>query len=399
MDNQSRYTEALKNFVQDHLHEDPALLLFKYQGKTDFDLKEAVQQISARQKAKAKLPSWAANPEIIFPQPVSVEQCSSEETAKFKAELVSGSTFLDLTTGFGIDAFYIGRNFKNVLCFELQTDLAAIVKANFQLLEPYKFDVRVGDGIEYLKNTSDRFDLIYVDPARRGSQNQKLYKLADCEPDVVSLWPLLTAKSHLILIKASPILDIKGVIQELPDIHKICVVAVKNEVKEILLLRKKNGLSNPPEITCVNLSDSKSFFFEFNFQQEEQAVVSFGEVGKYLIEPFSAILKAGAFKLFANRFDLKKLHPNSHLYTTSSFKDDIMGRVFEVISEIKADKKSIKSIFPTGKVNVITRNYSIKADELKRKFNLKDGGEDFLIGTKVGEKFRLFHVRRLEKNS
>ena len=393
MDFKSLHTEALKKFVQDHLQEDPALLLFKYQGKTDFDMKTAVQQISARQKAKKKLPTWTANLDIIFPEGISVEQCSSEETAKFKTEIVSGTSFLDMTGGFGVDTFFIGQHFDTVTYFERNESLAAIVEQNFELLQPNKFAVHSGDAIPFLQNTQQYFDLIYLDPARRGDQNQKLYKFSDCEPDVIELWDLMTKKSNQILVKASPILDIKGALKELPLIQKIWVLSVKNEVKEILLYWSKTKAEKEPQIICTDLTPEGRQNFAFTYEEEEAANATFGEVGRYLIEPNASLLKAGAFKSFSERFQLKKLNPNSHLYTTNVLDREIPGRIFEVIEEVKVDKKEFKKKFPKGIVNVITRNYSLKAEAFKKKFNLKDGGEEFLIGTKEGEKYRVYHCK------
>jgi 16S rRNA G966 N2-methylase RsmD len=394
LDFKSLHTEALKKFVQDHLQEDPALLLFKYQGKTDFDMKTAVQQISARQKAKKKLPTWTANLDIIFPEGISVEQCSSEETAKFKTEIVSGTSFLDMTGGFGVDTFFIGQHFDTVTYFERNESLTAIVEQNFELLQPNKFAVHSGDAIPFLQNTQQYFDLIYLDPARRGDQNQKLYKFSDCEPDVIELWDLMTKKSNQILVKASPILDIKGALKELPLIQKIWVLSVKNEVKEILLYWSKTKAEKEPQIICTDLTPEGRQTFAFTYEEEKAANATFGEVGRYLIEPNASLLKAGAFKNFSERFQLKKLNPNSHLYTTNNVLDrEIPGRIFEVIEEVKVDKKEFKKKFPKGIVNVITRNYSLKAEAFKKKFNLKDGGEEFLIGTKEGEKYRVYHCK------
>ena len=393
MDFKSLHTEALKKFVQDHLQEDPALLLFKYQGKTDFDMKTAVQQISARQKAKKKLPTWTANLDIIFPEGISVEQCSSEETAKFKTEIVSGTSFLDMTGGFGVDTFFIGQHFDTVTYFERNESLTAIVEQNFELLQPNKFAVHSGDAIPFLQNTQQYFDLIYLDPARRGDQNQKLYKFSDCEPDVIELWDLMTKKSNQILVKASPILDIKGALKELPLIQKIWVLSVKNEVKEILLYWSKTKAEKEPQIICTDLTPEGRQTFAFTYEEEKAANATFGEVGRYLIEPNASLLKAGAFKNFSERFQLKKLNPNSHLYTTNVLDREIPGRIFEVIEEVKVDKKEFKKKFPKGIVNVITRNYSLKAEAFKKKFNLKDGGEEFLIGTKEGEKYRVYHCK------
>ncbi len=393
-----------RQFVQDHLSEDPALLLFKYQGKVNFELKAAVQQISARQKAGKKLPEWTANPAVIFPASISLEQSSSEVTAKHKAENQSGSLMIDLTGGFGVDSFYLSKAYDKAIYCERQPELFQISKHNLEQLEPSKglkplegvsskFEFFEGDGLEFLAKTKLYFDLIYADPARRGMGNQKLYKLQDCEPDIVSSWQLLKQKADKILLKVSPMLDLTQAWNELPDIQKITVVSVKNEVKEVLLFWKKNEDGNAKKVEVVDL-ESNFPRFEFEPKEEENAESKFGEGEKYLVEPLSGILKAGAFSLFGERFGLLKLDKNSHLYTGDVIPDEIPARVFEVIREISPRKQEIKSLFPSGKANVICRNYVTGAEELKKKLGLKDGGEDFLIATKTGSGYMVFWCKR-----
>ncbi|WP_040478812.1 THUMP-like domain-containing protein [Mariniradius saccharolyticus] len=388
--NQSTYTESVKKFVQDHLREDPAQLLFRYSGKVDFDLKFAVQQIQARQKAKSKLPTWVANLDIVFPASLSLEQASSEETAKFKSKLGHGQVMIDLTGGFGVDTFFLSKHFEQAIYCERNAQLADTVRHNFNLMVPGKLEVVTGDSLEFFAKSDRVFDLTYVDPARRGDQNQKLYKLADCEPDVVGHWNLLRSKSKSILIKSSPMLDIKQAISEIPDIQQIWVVSVKNEVKEVLLFWERDASKVDRVIRAVDLPANAATEFSFTFEEEETSESIFGVVGKFLVEPNAAILKAGAFRSFGKRFGLKKLHPNSHLYTCDGLQGEMPGRVFEIKEEIKDPKKQLKLLFPDGKVNVITRNYALSADELKKKYRLSDGGDSFLIGTKVGRGYVLY---------
>jgi 16S rRNA G966 N2-methylase RsmD len=389
----SQYHRAdLRQFVQDHLNEDPALLLFKFQGKTDFDLKAAVQQISARQKAKKKLSSWASNSELIFPASISLEQSSSEDTAEFKSKGRSGQLMIDLTGGFGVDSFYLSKGFEQAIYCEQQPELAQIVTHNLEILASGKFQIETGDGVEFLSKSEDHFELIYADPARRGDSNQKLYRLEDCQPNVVAAWELMKSKSDSILLKLSPMLDISQALEELPEIQKVQIISVKNEVKELLLSWEKKNSFDAMEIEAVELG-KETHRFSYTPQEEIDAVSTFGEAEKYLIEPYSGILKAGAFKTFGNRFELKKLHVNSHLYTTSQLGAHIPGRVFEILEEINPKKNELKKRFPTGKVNVITRNYASGSDAFKKKFGLKDGGEDFLIGTKTESGFAIFWCR------
>ena len=383
------YRADFKQFVQDHLNEDPALLLFKYQGKTDFDLKAAVQQITARQKAKKKLPTWALNPDLIFPPSISLEQSSSEETAKFKSKGHSGKIMIDLTGGFAVDSFHLSERFEKAVYCEQQEELAHIAFHNLGTLAPDKFQIEIGDGLDFLAKSKKHFDLIYADPGRRGNSNQKLYKLEDCQPNVVAAWELMKNKSNSILLKLSPMLDISQALEELPEIQKVQVISVKNEVKELLLLWNKERKQDSLEIEAIDLGKQISSF-SFTRNEEIEAKANFGEAEKYLIEPYSGILKAGAFKTFGNRVELKKLETNSHLYTAAKANPAIPGRIFEVLEEIHPKKAELKKRFPSGKVNVITRNYASGPDTFKKKFGLKDGGDDFLIGTKTGSGFKVF---------
>lgn len=389
------HSTEFKQFVQDHLNEDPALLLFKYQGKVGFDLKAAVQQIASRQKAAKKLPAWSKNLSLLFPGSISVEQSSSEQTAAFKSIGRRGDWMIDLTGGFGVDGHHLSQGFQKGVYCEHQPELFQISRHNLNALNPGKFDFIEGDGLDYLRKTTQHFDLIYADPARRGTGNQKLYKLQDCEPNVVDAWPLLRSKSDSILLKASPMLDIAQAWSELPEIQKITVVSVRNEVKELLLHWEKTNEGAPKMIAVVDL-ESELPPFEFEPSAEEQARSQFAEAGKYLIEPLAGILKAGAFNLFGQRFNLKKLDRNSHLYTSETFLTEIPGRVFEVFQEISPKKQEIQTFFPSGKANVICRNYVSGAEELKKKLGLKDGGEDYLIGTQTATGFKLYGCKRIQ---
>jgi 16S rRNA G966 N2-methylase RsmD len=389
------YTESVKEFVQDHLEDDPFRLFLLLRGKIDVDLKLAVDQIQARQKAQKKLPTWSRNFSLFFPEGISVEQASSEDTAQFKSDLVHGNSFIDLTGGFGVDTYFIGRNFKKATYCERDEKLVEIFRHNMEMLGENKFNTFLGDSLQFISETDQHFDLVFVDPARRGEQNQKLYKLADCEPDIVGKWEQLKNKGNTILIKASPMLDLKQAILDLADIQKIWVVSVKNEVKEVLLLWEKEKPSKERIIHCVDLNPKGKNEFIFSFESEEKASNTYSEVKSFIIEPLAPLLKAGAFRSFGERFGLGKLHPNSHLYTSDSFSEDIPGRVFEVIRELVQPKKELKEYFPSGKVNVIARNFALSPDEIKKKFRLKDGGDDYLIATKVGERYRVFYCRRI----
>ncbi|MGY6522438.1 MAG: THUMP-like domain-containing protein [Mongoliitalea sp.] len=401
MDFSQEHIANIQAFVQDHLMEDPAHLLLSYSGKVDFDLKFAVQQIQARQKAKSKIPSWYTNKSLLFPVSLSMEQASSEETANFKASLIKGKTFVDLTGGLGIDSYFIGKNFLKATYCERNEELFEITQHNLEKLSPTHFDCINDDSMDWLQSQSNSFDWIFVDPARRGNANQKLYKLSDCEPNVVDHGELLFEKGRQVMIKASPMLDIKQAIKELPYIRQVIVVDVRNEVKEILLIGEKNSDQHSIQISCVSLHPSfenGQRKFDFTFEEEHESFATVGPAEKYLIEPQSSILKAGGFQLFALRYALKKLGGNTHLYTSTSIPHQIPGRVFEILHELNNPKKQLKELVPSGKINVLTRNYSMGAEELKKKFKLKDGGDYFLIGAKEGSNFKLWIAKLVNQS-
>jgi hypothetical protein len=394
------YTDEMKQFVQDHLDDDPAQLLLGYLGKVDFDLKFAVQQINARQKVKSKVPSWYKNRNLIFPVSLSIEQASSELTGRYKVGLVSGGKMVDLTGGLGVDSYFLSQKFQTAVYCEQNKDLFDITKHNLKVLSPDKFEFVLGDSMTWFIQQQEVFDLVFIDPARRGEGNRKLYRLEDCEPDIVGQWDGLKSKSKAILVKASPMLDLKLALGSLQDLAKIMVLSVKNEVKEVLLFWSLESVGSSPRIEAVDIRNEASIAFSFTFGEEENSSNKIAEeVGQFLYEPNAAILKAGAFKIFGHRFGLGKIHPNSHFFTGNKFVGQIPGRVFEILSEINQPKKEIKKFFPSGKANVLTRNYSMSADELKRKFRLKDGGEDFLIGSQTAKGFQLWHCRRVNGES
>ena len=390
-------TDEVIKFVQDHLEDEPAHLLLRYANKTTFDLKFAVQQIHARQKLKHKLPTWVKSPKIIFPVSLSLEQASSEITASFKGSLINkGNLMIDLTGGMGVDTFFLSKKFDHAIYCEKNPELFEISQHNLEFLRPKQITAVSGDSLEFLKSSVDTFDLLYLDPARRNNQNQKLFQFADCEPNIVEHWNLLKSKSKAVMIKASPMLDLKLALKDLEGIQQVWVLSYKNEVKEIVFYWSKDGL--PPEtmIHAVELGHEKNEIFKFSFEEEEQAKSVFSKAQTYLIEPFSSVLKSGAFKSFGERYGLKKLHVNTHLYTTNEGLENIPGRIFKIEHELLQPKKEIKTLFPKGKVNVLTRNYSLKAEDLKKKYQLKDGGNDYLIGANSGGEFKLWHCRRVD---
>lgn len=364
--------------MQDHLEEDPAQLLLRHKEIPGLDIKAAARQIAMRQKARNKLPAWAAHPSLIFPPALSMEQCSSEATGKYKSGLVQGKTMVDLTGGFGVDTFYLGEKMEQVTYVEQQVELVALARHNLpRLFNNQHISFVHQDALAFLLQTKGKFDWLYLDPARRGKSNQKLYQLKDLEPDVVSNWCLFQQKASSIMVKASPMLDISEACRELPGITQVHVLSVKNEVKELLLIN--DGSGRPLTIVAVEIREQGLSSFTFFPEEEAQARPEFSFPGNFLVIPYASILKAGAFKSFAVKQGLAKLHAHTHIYTCDQLPESVPGRVFEVLEEIRLDKKGLKKLYPDGKVHVMSRNHPMKAEAIKKKFRLKDGGEEFLI--------------------
>ena len=374
--------DKAKDFIKKHLNDDVnKLALSKF--PEDIDKQFVIRQIQARQVLSKKLPSWAESDELVFPKKLSLEQCSSELTAKYKSSLVKGKTLIDLTGGMGVDTSFLSDNFEKTFYVEMQEELCEIAKHNFKILNK-NIEV-VNDNAEHFLTICDEVDCIYLDPARRDEYGRKMVSLHDCSPDVVELHDLLFKKAKTILIKVSPMLDIEMVKKELKDITEIHVVAVRNECKEILIKTQRHKdaktqsvedsatlifedtktqrhkdakIQSVEDSATLSLCDSATFInvtdlregwnISFNENEEHDAQWTLAdEIGKYLYEPGVACMKAGCFKLLSQRYGLDKLHRNSHLYTSDELVSDFPGRIFEVLNVVPFDKKTKKSLWET----------------------------------------------------
>ncbi|GHT57508.1 hypothetical protein FACS18945_2000 [Bacteroidia bacterium] len=317
---------ATKQFIIEHINEDVSKLALSAKRNAEVDVPFALQQIKARQHARTKLPAWYENTEIVFPAQVSVEQSSSEQTALYKATLIGKgiagrarndkTTLLDLTGGMGVDTAFLSRKFAKTIYVERNADLCETAKHNFSVLGLHHINVENADAVDFLKKT-ETVDCIFIDPARRDVRGKKVAAFADCEPNILEILPALLQKSETVLIKTSPMLDISQAVKELRNVAEIHVVAVENECKELLFLLKK-GFSDKTVVVAVNFPKNKPVQrFSFTFEEEKNAVCRFAEQPEtYLYEPNVALLKAGAYKILSEKFNIKKLHPNSHLYTS-----------------------------------------------------------------------------------
>lgn len=373
--------EATRQFVFAHLHDDVRALALR-SAPDGVDMRYALQQIEARRILAEKVPTWARHPDVEFPPHLSVEQCSSEAAARYKGGLLSGRSFVDLTGGLGVDCHFVAQRFAQADYVEREPHLAALAERNFAVLGD---DIRVhrADCVAFLRAMPE-VDAAYIDPARRDAVGRKTVSIADCTPNVVELQDLLLAKARRVLVKLSPMLDIALLLRELRCVKAVHIVAVGNECKEILALLER-GFADEPTVFAVNLPDEKAFAFRLS--DEKRAACAWAEqVRRYLYEPHAALLKAGAFRSVAARYDLLKLHINSHLYTSDSLRTDFPGRVFEVVGAVPFDKKTGKTLLAdTAKANLTVRNFPLSVAELRKKLKLAEGGDIYLFATTLSD--------------
>ena len=367
----------VQEFIDDNLKSNITKLILKGSPFDKISTQEVANQIVAKQKAAQKLPTWFATKNIYYPPKISIEQTSSEITAAYKANLVSGSSIIDITGGFGIDCYYFSKQFNHVIHCEINEELSTIVNHNYQQLNVKNIDTFSGNGIDFLKKTKETFDCIYIDPSRRNDSKGKVFLLKDCLPNIPENIDFLFTKTNQILVKNSPILDISSAISELKFVKEIHVIAIKNEVKELLFLLE-NNYEKDIRIKTINIlqEDSQEFMFNFN----EEIASQYSEPLTYLYEPNAAILKSGGFHQISKQLNLFKIHQHSHLYTSEKL-IDFPGRCFKIIEVLNYDKKKIKKLIPKNKANITTRNFPKTVTQIRKETNLKDGGNSYLFFT------------------
>jgi 16S rRNA G966 N2-methylase RsmD len=386
----------IQKFIHDHEHDDERQLVLKQKEISGVPSAVIAGQIAGRRKAKEKLPLYYQTPGIVYPPTVNLEQSSSEQTARFKASMIfealSSATTgtlqcgADLTSGFGTDAYYLSKIFSRFDAVEPDPDLLEIARHNHRLLGARNIEHHNITAEDFLARPGKKADLIFIDPSRR-TAGKKVFTLKDSEPDIVSLQSKIYEKTNRLVIKASPLFDISLALREVSFVKNVFVVAVDNEVKELLFFAEKD-FEGEPVINSVNLVKQRQDVFAFSFAEEAAATSRFSDPLTFLYEPNAAILKAGAFKIVSENFNIAKLQASTHLYTASDLIEDFPGRIFKIEARVKPGASSVKQFFPEGKANISTRNYPLTVEELKKKTGLKDGGEKFLIGfSGVKEKF------------
>ena len=368
----------VQSYINDNLKVNIEQFIFKGSPFKDVSVQELANQVIAKQKSEKKLPTWFQTKNIYYPPKLSIEQTSSEITAGYKSKLVNGDSIIDITGGFGVDCYAFSKRFKKVVHCEINEELSEIVSYNYEQLEVSNIRTVATDGLEYLKNASEKFDCIYIDPSRRNDTKGKVFLLSDCLPNVPENLDFLFEMSDTILVKNSPILDISSTINELKFVKEIHVVAVNNEVKELLFLLKKEykGLV---EIKTLNILKSKNQYFDFKLGNDFK--FEYSMPFKYLYEPNSAILKSGGFNQIASQQKVNKLHQHSHLYTSEKLVKDFPGRIFEINNVFTYNKKKIKKEITETKANITTRNFPKTVAQIRKETKLKDGGNSYLFFT------------------
>ena len=382
--------------------EDLALQRSKYKHLSDEEWRWFLQQVEGRERTADKLPTFAAIADWWYPVRLSCEQCSSELTAKYKAEIILPqieqvgqiSNFVDLTGGYGVDTYFLSEHFDHTDYVEQNAELCRIAEHNKGLwVTGYGLrDISIhNNSAEEFLETAGQYDLIFLDPARRDSHGGKVFRLEECTPNVVELLPTLLSHGKQILLKLSPMLDLTQAVKELSAISlqwSVYVVAVKNEVKELLLLSQQPiANSQQPTITAIDLASPEQAFV-FTREEEQNCPFTFHlSPFTFLYEPNAAILKSGAYKLVAQRFGLTKLDVNTHLYVSDTLVENFPGRVWKIANSQEPKAKS--------QANVLVRNYPLTAEQLKKKLHLRDGGERFIIGCRVNGKPVLFEAKRI----
>ncbi len=379
----------VQRFLREHVLDDPHQLALQAHRYPDLPISAIAEQLQARRKAQHKLPEWYATQGLVFPPALSMEQCSSEATARYKSSLLRGQHLVDLTGGAGADTYYLSQSFAQTDYVEQNEPLASLAQHNFSVLGASSICVNASSAETFLNNLSEPVDAIYLDPARRDAQDRRVFQLANSTPNVLELQDELLAKAATVLLKTAPLLNIQATVQELKNVSQVHVVAVRNEVKEVLY-RMDRGQVSEPKITAVNLQSSSEEPFSFFRTEEAQAEMTYADPLTYLYEPHAALMKAGAFKLIGQRFGLDKLHPNTHLYTSTGLVPDFPGRTFRCRAVVLYQKKAVRKHLPEARANVTTRNFQDSVASVRKKLGLADGGDTYLFAVRLAnEQFRI----------
>ena len=382
----------VQRFIMENQKADLHKVVLKGSPFEGLDIREIAEQIQSRSKCVEKLPTWLEHPNIYFPNKISIEQSSSEITASYKANLFNGEVMADLTGGFGVDCHYFCKSFGKVFHCEMQESLSQIVQHNSKVLNTPQMECIHGDGLEFALEYDGHFDLLYADPARRGKNNAKVFLLQDCEPNIVPNVEKLLRKSDRMMVKLSPVLDISSALRDLRFVSEVRVVAVRNEVKELLFVLDKTNREYRKIVAC-NFQDGKWNEFVARFPGQDAAIYT--KPLAYLYEPNAAILKAGLFNEVSRQLNIGKLQANSHLYTSNELLE-FPGRSFEIIGESRYSPKRLKKQLQLQKANITVRNFQESVAQIRKRTGIAEGGDDYLFfTTDLDDRAIVLHCRKI----
>ncbi|MDP6922080.1 MAG: RsmD family RNA methyltransferase [Lutibacter sp.] len=376
--NLSILNKDVQHFINSHLKTALHKLVLKGSPFEQVSIQEIATQISAKNKCEKKLPTWFQTEKIYYPPKTNLEQASSEITAQYKAGLISGKTLIDLTGGFGVDCVAFCRKIAHVTHCETNKELSSIVAHNANLLNCHNLETFVGDSITRLQTHKKQYDWLYADPSRRNPLDKKVFLLEDCLPDIPQNLDLLFQYTKRILLKVSPLLDIKKGLSALRFVKEIHLLAIDNELKELLFVLEKDYQG---DITVNTINFNKQLSESFNFRMNEPALATFSKPQAFLYEPNAAILKSGGFNQVATSYKIQKLHRHTHLYTSDKLLDQFPGRRFKVLSVLPYDKKRLLALLPDKKANISRRNFPDSVAQIRKRTGIKDGGIHYLFFT------------------
>lgn len=381
-------------FIRAHADDDVRKVALLGTKSQEVDMTVVLQQIAGRQTARKKLPSWAAVDRIIYPPHLNMEQCSSEQTARYKASLLSGGhRYVDLTGGLGVDFYWMSQGYKERIYVERNEQLCAISTENFKTLG-YDCQVCCCDTESFVAEMEEA-DVVYLDPARRNEHGGRTYDIRDCTPNIIDLMPVLCKKAHFIVIKLSPMLDWRKAVDDLQQVSQVHIVSVDNECKELLLVLEPG--TAPLRLVCVN--NEHIFEVPSPLISHPSSIIPHTSAiipqPSYLYEPNASIMKAGCFTALEQCFPVRQVSANSHLFLSANNIDHFPGRRFEILAISSTNKREIKeSLADIHQANITVRNFPMSVDQLRKKLHLKDGGDTYIFATTKADGAHCLYICR-----
>ena len=411
-------SQRVKEFIREHRMDDVRQLALQAGKYADIDVPFAIQQIDGWQRARIKLPSWAAHDDILYPPHLAIEQCSSEITARYKAQLyqrlagkntahdsrggtsATPTSMADLTGGMGVDFSFLAPLFGKAHYIERQPSLCETARHNFQILGISHAEVTEGDGLEVLSHLPHQ-QLVFIDPARRDTHGARTYAISDCTPDILPSLPLLLEKTDVLMVKLSPMLDWHQTAEELESscpgaLKEIHILATGNECKELLVVLAAQRSDRPVALYCVN--DGTCFITDTQEERRQPPCPTLSQLeeisgASWLYEPHAAIMKAGCFNTLSQRFPVRALSANSHLFVADSHLPDFPGRQLHILRTSSTNKQQLrKALEGIDRANITVRNFPMSAEQLRKRLHMADGGNHWIFASTIGRREHVIFV-------